>query len=709
MTNVTHILEVILTRNSLTVSFYESGSTVHHFDEVTLNKMMVERLCGEAVRLMNRGNEAGPLASGLVVELKKVGRALFDQLLSEGVKARMGEEDIQNLIILLDESLIQIPWEILHDGGEFLSLKYNMGRSVRTKHPALAAIPRIAELPLKMLVLADPVGDLPEARTEAFNIRQVLDREEDLFEVTTKIKHITTDYVVKNIRDYDVLHLAGHNEYNFEDPVKSGWTLDDGVLRAVDIIQMRGGAPLPLLVFANACKSANVLPPKMVISDTERAFCSIANAFLYTGVKHFLGTLMEIPDQVAAEFSREFYLQISNGKPVGAAVREARLRLLQPPGEDTVFWATYVLYGDPSSCLISRESPNTGLEQLATALIPGKRPAALYMFAGLLVLLALAMSENFFRKRFSRVTVPVETTAPGVPLAPTPEPRKTAIRRSITRDDIRAVLWPSISRVNQLIAFRNQEQVAEKAASEEQLEHFRFLVNTYASLRQYRLSTLYTTALVEWADARAAENKKVAAEYYAESADALLEEYLFSALFINPSGSTSESGWKDSPGFSLSLDLYQRGLRLTTEQDSEELLRIRARFLIGLARGYKIRGSLQPAIQNYELAVKILENIPVLSVSERYQLANSYVDLASLYVQNQKDFKKAHDSMVQLGERFAWDTYFSLEDRVLMRPVVRKFELLLRGLRQDGLATTQFYEDAVQVYKKLSLPSEKGS
>lgn len=706
MANVTHVLEVILTRNSLTVSLYESGSTMHHFDEVSLNKMMVERLCSDAVRLMNKSLEAGPLASGLAVELKKVGRALFDQLLSEEVKARLGEEEIQNLIILLDEALIQIPWEILHDGKEFLALKYNIGRSVRTKHPSFSAISRRAELPLKMLVLADPVGDLPEARTEAYNIRQALDQAENSFQVTTKIKHITTDYVVKNIRDYDILHLAGHNEYNYEEPVKSGWKLDDGVLRAVDVIQMRGGAPLPLLVFANACQSASLSPAKMVIADTERAFCSIANAFLYTGVKHFLGTLLEIPDQVAAEFSLEFYLQISNGKPVGAAVREARLRLLQP-SEDTVFWATYILYGDPSACLVSREDPNAALEQLATALIPGKKPAALYWLAGLLVLLALALSENFLRRQFSHKAVPFEITEAVVP-TPKPEPTRTVVRPVITRDNVRAVLWPPVARVNQLLAFRNLQQASGEGAPDQQ-EHLRFLVNTYASLRQYRLAALYATALVEWADAHAVKNKRIAVEYYAESADVLLEEYLFSDLFARlPSVTAPLSGWKESRGFALSLDLYQRGLQLITDQDPEDLLRIRARLLAGMARGHKIRGSIQPAIQSYEQAVKIWEQTPVLSVNERYQLANSYVELATLYVQDQRNFKKAHDFLMHLGDQFPGNTYLPLEDRVLIRTVIRKFELFLWALRQDGLATTQFYEDALQVYNKLSLSLEQG-
>ena len=704
MINATHILEIILTRKSLTIGLYDSRSKARHFDEVSLNKLMVERLCGDAVRLMNRNNEAGALSAGLATELKKIGRALFDQLLSEGVKARLGEEDIQNLSILMDEALIPIPWEILHDGREFLALKFNVGRSIRTKHPSFAAIPRMPELPLKLLVLADPVGDLPEARTEAFNIRQSLEQKEKLFVVTTKIKHISTDYVVKHIRDYDILHLAGHNEYNYDEPVKSGWKLDDGVLRAVDIIQMRGGAPLPLLVFANTCQTAGVLPPKMVIADTERAFCSIANAFLYTGVKHFLGTLMEIPDQAAVEFSREFYLQVSIGKTVGAAVREARLKLLQKQGEDTVLWATYLLYGDPGVPLISREAPDTVLEQLATVLIPGKRPAALYIFAGLLVLLALAIAENFFRKRFARGPAPGDTTDIVVSVSPTPEPEKTVVRRHITREDIRAVLWPPVQRVNQLVALRSLEDPSGEEGLA-QVEYFSFLVQTYSSLRQYRLSSLYAGALAEWADAHKDTNKIMAAKYYVQSADAILEEYLFSGLFIDHSGaSTARPGWQDNPNLARSLNFYQRGLALTTDQDPEEVLRVRARLLAGIARVYKLRGSIQPAIQSYGHAVKILENLSFLSANERYCLANSYVDLISLYVTAQKDFKKAQIPLTQLVERFTWDPFLPLEDRVLRRGVVRKFDLLFRRLRQDGLATTPFYEDVLQVYKKLTAP-----
>ena len=59
----------------------------------------------------------------------------------------------------------------------------------------------------------------------------------------------------KNLRDYDVVHYAGHGDYHSDNPAESGWLLKDGRLKASEISAMGGLQPMPSLVFSNACQT----------------------------------------------------------------------------------------------------------------------------------------------------------------------------------------------------------------------------------------------------------------------------------------------------------------------------------------------------------------------------------------------------------------------------------------------------------------------
>ncbi|MGA1874422.1 MAG: CHAT domain-containing protein, partial [bacterium] len=166
---------------------------------------------------------------------------------------------------------------------------------------------------------------------------------------------VDTDFVRKNFLDFDLVHYAGHADYEDARPDQSGWILSDGKLRAADILKMAGtkGA-MPKFVFGNACQSGFTgkwEKEKITQGQTFPGY-GLVHAFLMTGVQHYLGTFCEISDEYSASMGLEFYRHLFEGKSIGEALRRARVSFREKYGEMSFSWINYVLYGHPGDYLI---------------------------------------------------------------------------------------------------------------------------------------------------------------------------------------------------------------------------------------------------------------------------------------------------------------------------------------------------------------------
>ena len=74
---------------------------------------------------------------------------------------------------------------------------------------------------LKMLIVADPQGNLEAAAREGSTIREVLEAERHHLQVDLQSTDIRTPYLKTHLSQYDVLHYAGHADYNVQDPAQS--------------------------------------------------------------------------------------------------------------------------------------------------------------------------------------------------------------------------------------------------------------------------------------------------------------------------------------------------------------------------------------------------------------------------------------------------------------------------------------------------------
>ncbi len=198
-----------------------------------------------------------------------------------------------------------------------------------------------------VLLVADPEGDLKGAYQEGTQIRDYMDRYKDLINVSLRSDNITPDFIREKIRYFDLIHFAGHADYNQKNPGESGWRLTEGIIKAQEITKMAGTATMPALIFSNACQSARTKEWTLNENFQNEIF-GLANAFLLSGVKHYVGTFWEILDEPSSRFASEFYTQLLSDMTVGEAMRLARGALIKEYGEETILWTGYLLYGDPT-------------------------------------------------------------------------------------------------------------------------------------------------------------------------------------------------------------------------------------------------------------------------------------------------------------------------------------------------------------------------
>lgn len=347
------VLEILRQDKALKMSAFEQKeavSTLRHYSQSTVSFTEIQKLCQEIILILNRASRTNTAGQDLVKKLAKSGQLLWDALLTKPVKDKLKSTQIQDLILSLDEELINIPWELFYDGANFLCLNFNLGRLVRTRNTDTPVACRGFSSTPKMLVLANPTDDLKSAYLEGVNIKNQFDRKRNNVHIDFKSTHIDKMYVKKNICDYDIVHFAGHCEYAPADPENNGWVLSDGKFSVSDILAMGSAASLPTLVFSNACNSA-VDAENPLDCDYQEKNYSMACAFLFSGVRHYIGAIRRIEDPAGLVFSKEFYTQLISGKSVGECMKLSRLKLMREYGIASIHWANYLLYGDPNFIL----------------------------------------------------------------------------------------------------------------------------------------------------------------------------------------------------------------------------------------------------------------------------------------------------------------------------------------------------------------------
>lgn len=349
------ILEASWQDDAFSVAFYDQHSTAHQYHKILIPFDEIKQVCDEFTILLQKANclRAQSESLDLDKELKRIGRVLHNTLLPIKIREYLELVPVREIVFLLDEVCVQIPWEIFYDGHQFFALKFYCGRIVKTRQQISAKKKKEeTSKACPMLILANPTDNLPSANLEAKEIKDIFE-DQGSIEVSYKLKNISCAYIKNKLCEYDVLHFAGHTIHTQGDSKQSGFVLADGIFSVNDIQMLKGKEAFPRLVVCNSCQSARETEQKIVEDHArEEAIFGLASSFLAAGVQHFVGTLWDIPDDVGLIFAKEFYSRIKEGDPIARAVCYGRLRLMKEFSDKSIFWANYVVYGHPQQSLL---------------------------------------------------------------------------------------------------------------------------------------------------------------------------------------------------------------------------------------------------------------------------------------------------------------------------------------------------------------------
>ena len=280
----------------------------------------------------------------VVRELKNLGSLIFSHLLPQAARDKLRSAEGVNLYLRLDDQLVQIPWELAFDGQHFLGMKFRVGRQVITHHKVTQTVPvRPSSGALRMLVISDPSETLKNVSRESEQLCDILDRIPGLQVRLLGGRGVKRIPLLAALRESDIVHFAGHSQFDEKNPENSGWLLHDGFLSASEISKLDQA---PLLVFSNSCQAGATKNWQSDYLYEGEAF-GLGSAFLLAGVPNYIGTFCVVHDEETRFLAVDFYHRIARGSTIGQALLEARLSTAEEMGLDRLTWASYMLYGDP--------------------------------------------------------------------------------------------------------------------------------------------------------------------------------------------------------------------------------------------------------------------------------------------------------------------------------------------------------------------------
>lgn len=293
---------------------------------------------------------------GMKLSLQDFGKRLYDAVFAEQVRInvsssrQLAQRDHQTLRLILrlsqSAALQDLPWELLHDGTQFLALSTDTP-IIRTLEAPQSIQALTVRPPLRVLVVMASPSDY-----------EPLDLENEWRKLDAALTNVqaTGLFVIERLEqptlgalqtrlandEFHVLHFSGHGTFSgapqmpallFHDERGRGQRVT-----AAELGALVGDRRALRLVVLNACEGAQ--------ASTRDAFGGIAQALIRQTVPAVIANQFSMTDEAAGMFSRVLYDALAKGMPVDGAVTEARKALFANRFPDE--WATPVLYARTS-------------------------------------------------------------------------------------------------------------------------------------------------------------------------------------------------------------------------------------------------------------------------------------------------------------------------------------------------------------------------
>jgi len=157
----------------------------------------------------------------------------------------------------------------------------------------------------------------------------------------------TEEHFKETASQYGIIHLATHSFVNESQPRLSGIAFAD-----ID----KNGAVEDGILFANEIYNLNLNADLVVMSSCEsgigqlvrgEGLMAMTRGFIYAGVPNIAVSLWKVLDRHTSLLMVDFYKNVLHGKSYAAAMREAKLKMLDNPETAyPVSWSSFILVGE---------------------------------------------------------------------------------------------------------------------------------------------------------------------------------------------------------------------------------------------------------------------------------------------------------------------------------------------------------------------------
>jgi tetratricopeptide (TPR) repeat protein len=293
----------------------------------------------ESLRLLREGT--GEISESHIREL---GERLFQRVFNGAALDQYRYSDPAILALNTSGELATLPWELMHDGANWIARTRGIARISETKQAPPEIIPKSGALKI-LAAISSPMLNENESipddeqpyQIDAKAHGQIFRKlEDESFPAEIKLrKHITRQaFSRESSNNYHVLHFVGHGNLG-----KLAFETRDGLLDLAEedwireqiTVALRGGLRLVVL---NSCHSA----------DTGENFAGVAKTIMETGVPAVIAMQGSVSEPADITFVRNLYSDLAAGKSVDEAVMNSRRAMATDWQIRAGEWATPVLF-----------------------------------------------------------------------------------------------------------------------------------------------------------------------------------------------------------------------------------------------------------------------------------------------------------------------------------------------------------------------------
>jgi CHAT domain-containing protein len=270
------------------------------------------------------------------------------------------EEEVPILRIHFSPQVEWIPWEVMHDGTDYLGLQFQIARL-----PIVAGGPDLNGDQIRYVnhiynllgqnVLSPSPDPLFMAWRKTFDGLTTSAQQEIQCPAREDNNWPTVDKFVEAV-GADILHLTCHG--GLKD--KRGqvyWTLNDKAewpeqhrIYPDSVRMLSNLRSAKTLVFGNACASIKGTASDAREGSEGGLTPGLGSAFFAQGAPNFVGTFAPTTKKVAIEFARQFYQRLfQENMSIGKALWATK-KYYQDKEEHDPSWLYYCLYGLPETC-----------------------------------------------------------------------------------------------------------------------------------------------------------------------------------------------------------------------------------------------------------------------------------------------------------------------------------------------------------------------